>query len=98
MFVYELSGCGFESSCSHLRAFNIAEDSFQAIYQIEYVKQLHWISKLKHNNANLILSVWHLFYTPLANYRANLAEVGIPRDLNNYMTRWDINAATGINT
>ena len=28
VFVYELSGCGFESSCSHFNSLNIAKKKF----------------------------------------------------------------------
>ena len=37
MFVYELSGCGFESSCSHIRAHDCVDT---IVYHIDYQKEI----------------------------------------------------------
>ena len=48
MFVYELSGCGFESSCSHQKAY----------LKNVYYKLSHMLIDLKKNHALMFESIY----------------------------------------
>ena len=66
VFVYELSGCGFESSCSHLITKLFIKVQIWFAQSLGFKVQSSWLSTI---NSNPLLRVWfHPFDTLLSHF------------------------------
>ena len=84
MFVYELSGCGFKSSCSHLNHF--VEPSFQGVnrlfvlaFENDTQRTLHtgpYLPNIEIKNYNVTINGETFFDQPIKNDKVTYENIG----------------------